>query len=231
MGFITENNENVNNEPVILSQQLQSDGVYFLQSMKEMMEQTNSSSNNNSNAYANDHQDSTLYDDDDNSDEEWNVKSTKRKPKIKKNQKSGVNADGKKRCGRLLLNDALKNIGNFEGWSDARIKAFKNRKKSPNGYFYRFNVPGQPQKNGDWTKEENKLFMRRVLELGVNNEWGVFSKVIPGRVGYVCSNKWTQLQKDGDVKDLNRYKNAKGEYKMHKNPPNMKISPEFKKYA
>merc|ERR1712129_427311 len=60
--FITENNENVNNEPVILSQQLQSDGVYFLQSMKEMMEQTNSSSNTKS--YANDHQDSTLYDND-----------------------------------------------------------------------------------------------------------------------------------------------------------------------
>jgi len=227
--FITENNENVNNEPVILSQQLQSDGVYFLQSMKEMFESTNTQPN----AYSNEEPNSTLYDENSGSDEEWNVKSTKRKPKIKSKKQNavGINADGSKRCGRLLLNDALKNVGNFEGWSDARIKAWKNRKTSPNAYFYRFNVPGQPQKNGQWSKQENKLFMQRVLELGVNDKWGIFSKVIPGRVGYVCSNKWTKMQKDGDVKDLNRYKNAEGKLKFHRNSKTAKISDEFKKYA
>merc|ERR1712048_1452492 len=180
--------------------------------------------------------DAGLYgDDNDQSDEEWNAKSNRKshagRMKKKKNHKVGINADGSKRCGRLLLNDALKNVGNFEGWSDARIKAWKNRKTAQNAYFYRFNVPGQPQKNGKWSKEENKLFMKRVLEKGVNDQWGLFSKAIPGRVGYVCSNQWTKMIKNGQVKDLNRYKNAEGKWKFHRKPKNCEISDEFRKYA
>eukprot|EP00487_Bulimina_marginata_P000719 TRINITY_DN11437_c0_g1_i1.p1 TRINITY_DN11437_c0_g1~~TRINITY_DN11437_c0_g1_i1.p1 ORF type:complete len:101 (-),score=4.74 TRINITY_DN11437_c0_g1_i1:87-389(-) len=89
----------------------------------------------------------------------------------------------------------------MEGWSEARKKAWNNRKSSPNAYFYRFNVPGQPQKNGKWTKDEHALFMKRVIGFGVNDQWGIFSKSIPGRVGYQCSNYWRGLVKDGDVTD------------------------------
>jgi len=198
-----------------------------------MEQAANHNGNNNDNNHNTNDYDASLYDDqqmnvDDGSDEEWNAKKKKKK---KKNHKVGINADGSKRCGRLLLNDALKNVGNFEGWSDARIKAWKNRKTAPNAYFYRFNVPGQPQKNGKWSKDENKLFMKRVLELGVNDKWGLFSKAIPGRVGYVCSNRWTKLMKDGAVKDLNRYKNAEGKWKFHRNTKTNRISDEFRKYA
>merc|ERR1712130_183667 len=151
--------------------------------------------------------------------------------KRKKNAKN-TNNDGSKRCGRLLLNDALKNIKNMDGWSEARKKAWKNRKTSPNAYFYRFNVPGQPQKNGAWSKAEHKLFMKRVMEMGVNDKWGIFSKVIPGRVGYVCSNHWKKMVGDGDVKDLNAYIDKEtGKPKFHRQPKTAKKSDEFLRFA
>lgn len=37
------------------------------------------------------------------------------------------------------------------GWSDARIKAWNNKDKNPNAYYYRFNDPGIPQATGPWT--------------------------------------------------------------------------------
>jgi len=223
--FITNNNDNSNNEQIVLSDRLQEDGVYFLQSMKEMMQQS-MDPNLNKNKNKNNAMD--IYDDQDNdSDEEWNAAPKKKK---KPNKGSGINADGSKRAGRLLLNDALKNADSMEGWSDARKKAWKNRKTSPNAYFYRFNVPGQPQKNGKWSKEENKLFMKRVLECGVNDKWGIFSKVIPGRVGYVCSNQWSKLIKNGDVKDLNYYSDGK-KLRFHRNTKTTKISDDFRRFA
>lgn len=88
-------------------------------------------------------------------------------------------------------------------WSKARQKAWNQRKERPNAYYYRFNVCGQQQKNGQLTRDEHKLYMQRVLELGVNVEWGIFAQAIPGRVGYQCSNYWRQLMKDGWVRDPN----------------------------
>jgi len=40
-------------------------------------------------------------------------------------RKKGYNMNGKERCGRLLLDEALKDTKNFEGWSVARIEAYK----------------------------------------------------------------------------------------------------------
>jgi len=39
----------------------------------------------------------------------------------------------------------------FEGWSEARIKAYKMIGINPNTYYYRFNAPGEKQRNGAWT--------------------------------------------------------------------------------
>jgi len=54
--------------------------------------------------------------------------------------------------GRLRLDDALKQIEEdpqaMEGWSKARIRAFKMIQEKPNAYYYRFNAPGEKQKNG-----------------------------------------------------------------------------------
>jgi len=138
--------------------------------------------------------------------------------------------DGSRRCGRLLLNDALKDIGKMEGWSEARKKAWKQRRTAPNAYFYRFNVPGQPQKNGKWDAEDHRLFMERVMAFGVNDQWGIFSKKIPGRVGYQCSNYWRGLVKDGDVVDPNYAFDGK---KLHfkRNTKSFRIRDEYRKFA
>jgi len=59
---------------------------------------------------------------------------------------------------RLRLDDALNQLESnedpmkaFEGWSEARIKAYKMIDANPNTYYYRFNAPGEKQRNGAWT--------------------------------------------------------------------------------
>lgn len=94
---------------------------------------------------------------------------------------------------RLTLDDALQQIQDsktnddmdgYAGWSAARLRAFKMIEKNPNSYYYRFNAPGEQQKKGKWTDEENALFLRRLKQVGANSQWGIFSIAIPGRVGY-----------------------------------------------
>lgn len=53
------------------------------------------------------------------------------------------------------------------GWSEARIKAFRNREKNPNQYYYRFNDPGVPQATGKWNAKEKEIFMK-LIEKGVD---------------------------------------------------------------
>jgi len=94
--------------------------------------------------------------------------------------------------GRLGLDEALQQVEDnkvdaskaFEGWSEARIKAYAAIDKKPNTYYYRFNAPGEIQRKGAWTKEERLLFHERLMEIGANGQWGIFSMTIPGRVGY-----------------------------------------------
>lgn len=92
---------------------------------------------------------------------------------------------------RLRLDDAVAQLEEspdleraMEGWSSARIRAYKALKDKPNTYYYRFNAPGEQQRNGPWTKQEHDLFMKRLEEVGADGQWGIFSMAIPGRVGY-----------------------------------------------
>jgi len=87
--------------------------------------------------------------------------------------------------------------------SDAQREAFRFKDTNPNKYYYRFNAIGEEQKKGEWSGGEHKLFMQRVLELGVNAKWGIFSRPIPGRIGYQCSNYWRLLIEKGWVQDEN----------------------------
>jgi len=132
--------------------------------------------------------------------------------------------------GRLLLNDALKDTTNFEGWSAARVQAWKNREDRPNAYFYRFNAPDEEQINGALRESEHSGFMQRVLEMGVNFEWGIFSKPIKGRVGYQCSNYWRQMMKDGWVKDPNYWIRADGSF-QYKRAKKGSIPDSVRKYS
>ncbi|ORX57097.1 hypothetical protein BCR36DRAFT_395252 [Piromyces finnis] len=143
---------------------------------------------------------------------------TKRKNYIKKI----TSQDAKTRCytySRLRLDDALNQLKSddpmkaFEGWSEARIKAYKMIEANPNTYYYRFNAPGEKQRNGAWTPEERKLFMDRLAEVGADGQWGIFSMTIPGRVGYQCSNFYRHLLKSKQIKDPNYIISNDG--KMH----------------
>ena len=126
---------------------------------------------------------------------------------------------GRRQDGRFCLDDAVRQVeqtGSFDGWSEARIKAWRNKEQNPNAYYYRFNDPGEEQRNGKWSRQEHDAFMRRLVEckIGDNYEWGIFSMALPGRVGYQCSNYYRTLLKRGAIKDDNYYFNQKGEPKF-----------------
>lgn len=106
----------------------------------------------------------------------------------------------KKRVKKLRLDDAISQ-GNMKGWSEARIRAWNCRFTNPNAYYYRFNPPNEEQKNGKWSKEEKALFFKRMEEIGVQGQWGIFSMGIPGRVGYQCANFYRYLIETGEIKD------------------------------
>lgn len=131
--------------------------------------------------------------------------------------------------GRLRLDDAvakLRQTSNLEeameGWSSARIRAYKALKDKPNTYYYRFNAPGEQQRNGPWTKSEHALFMDRLAQVGADGQWGIFSISIPGRVGYQvclsipgatllqCANYYRKLIEAGEVADENYVIDVRG---------------------
>lgn len=100
--------------------------------------------------------------------------------------------------GRLALDDALKQMqmkpgSAYEGWSEARIRAYQMIEQNPNSYYYRFNAPGEEQRKGAWSDQERELFFKRLQEFGANGQWGIFSMAIPGRVGYQASDKKQSL--------------------------------------
>jgi hypothetical protein len=89
-------------------------------------------------------------------------------------------------------------------WSDARRNAYSKIDTAPNAYYYRFNKPGEAQKNGKWSDEEKALFLKRLKEVGhksTSPQWGLLAMEIPGRVGYQCSNFYRLLVQRGELKD------------------------------
>ncbi|KAJ3273008.1 hypothetical protein HDV01_004914 [Terramyces sp. JEL0728] len=122
------------------------------------------------------------------------------------------------RHSKLKLDEALEQLNKnndpskiYEGWSEARIKAYQQIHTKPNTYYYRFNVPGEKQGSGAWSKEEKELFFKRLKDVGADGQWGIFSIAIPGRVGYQCSNFYRHLLKTGEVVDENYSIDENGE--------------------
>ncbi|KAG1383435.1 hypothetical protein G6F61_001369 [Rhizopus arrhizus] len=121
-------------------------------------------------------------------------------------------------CGRLSLDEAIRQAQDnqdkldkaFEGWSQARIRAYSMINENPNSYYYRFNAPGEEQRKGQWNAEERKLFFQRLNEVGANGQWGIFSMTIPGRVGYQCSNFYRLLVETNEIQDPNYVLDEKG---------------------
>ena len=109
----------------------------------------------------------------------------------------------------------------MEGWSDARKKAWSNREKNENQYYYRFNAPGEAQGEGKWSEAEHELFLKTLEDVRSGAagypmyQWGSFSKNIPGRVGYQCSNYYRSLIKNGEVEDSNYMVDEKGQMRFN----------------
>ena len=70
--------------------------------------------------------------------------------------------------GRLGLDEALQQAQKhqeenpekaFEGWSQARIRAYQMIDQNPNSYYYRFNAPGEIQRKGQWTEVKDFFFI------------------------------------------------------------------------
>ncbi|KAI8374500.1 uncharacterized protein BYT42DRAFT_576604 [Radiomyces spectabilis] len=120
--------------------------------------------------------------------------------------------------GRLALDDALKQVQEnqvdlekaFEGWSQARIRAYQMIDQNPNSYYYRFNAPGEVQRKGQWADDEREIFFKRLEEVGANGQWGIFAMKVPGRVGYQCSNFYRLLVETGEINDPNYVLDEKG---------------------
>ncbi|KAJ2746406.1 hypothetical protein GGI20_001402 [Coemansia sp. BCRC 34301] len=149
----------------------------------------------------------------------------KKRTRIQKKTVTSDVRDKYRTVGRLPLDDALAQLQRaattksgagidlskaMKGWSEARIKAFKAIKTKPNTYYYRFNAPGEEQRTGQWTAEEQRLFHARLKEIGANGQWGIFSMTISGRVGYQCSNYYRYLVENRLINDPNYVLDEKG---------------------
>ncbi|RUS20171.1 hypothetical protein BC937DRAFT_86241 [Endogone sp. FLAS-F59071] len=107
--------------------------------------------------------------------------------------------------GRLALDDALKQVQEhkidpakaFEGWSQARIRAYQMIDQNPNSYYYRFNAPGEVQRKGQWTEVgggEEALSQKagrgwRERAMGVIFNVNPGTSGIPGKAHYLFDKK------------------------------------------
>ena len=80
---------------------------------------------------------------------------------------------------------------------------------------------GEAQGEGKWKDHEHELFMETLKKVRDGSagypmyQWGSFSKNIPGRVGYQCSNYYRTLIKSGEVEDSNYMTDEKGELRFN----------------
>lgn len=87
-------------------------------------------------------------------------------------------------------------------WSEARVFAHGRREKNPNSFYYRFKDAGEQHARGEWSREEHAAFIHKLKRDGsVDHHWGIFSREIPGRVGYQCANYYRKLIGLGYVQD------------------------------
>jgi hypothetical protein len=77
---------------------------------------------------------------------------------------------------------------------------------NPNSFFYRNRPPGDPQRFGSFTPDEEAAFLERLRhfreDLHIDDGlWGLFAVPLRGRVGYQCSNFHRSLIHGQRIKD------------------------------
>lgn len=99
-------------------------------------------------------------------------------------------------------------------WSTIHQASYLAGITNPNTYFYRNVAPGEKQKNGPWSAEEKKLFLKRLEEVrqegSSRSQWGIFSQAIPGRVGYQCANFYRKLILNKEIEDPSYFTDEDG---------------------
>lgn len=94
----------------------------------------------------------------------------------------------------------------WRSWSDIHRKSYLAGMKDPNTFLYRNCPYGVQRKNGPWTEEEKRAFIKRLNQIRgdkdtIDGKWGIFSLGVPGRVGYQCSNFYRLLIANGEITD------------------------------
>jgi hypothetical protein len=87
-------------------------------------------------------------------------------------------------------------------WSRARKIAWRSRFSNPNQYYFRLLEPGDVPRSGEWTALEEKHFIDMIVErkqTSAIGQWGLFSRFIPGRVGYSCRQRYVKLYREGRI--------------------------------
>jgi hypothetical protein len=94
----------------------------------------------------------------------------------------------------------------WSGYSQIRRDSFCRMLANPNSFFYRNRPPGDPQRFGSFTQDEEEAFLKRLryfredlhIEDGL---WGLFAVPLRGRVGYQCSSFYRSLIHGQKVED------------------------------
>lgn len=183
-----------------------------------------SSKQENSNSDTNFSDDVSEKSDDD--DFSYTSKSSKKSKKLKKKAKTASENTTKVTKRKFKKEQEGSNLprpkeiskADWDTWSFAHKQSYLKGVKNSNAYFYRNLRQGEKPRNGKWTPEETRVFLARIKEMTKKNfydttpQWGIFSMVIPGRVGYQCANYYRNLVLEGRIYDP-RYKVIDGKLK------------------
>jgi hypothetical protein len=96
----------------------------------------------------------------------------------------------------------------WSGYSQIRRDSFCRMLANPNSFFYRNRPPGDPQRFGSFTEDEEEAFLERLRyfreDLHIDDGlWGLFAVPLRGRVGYQCSNFYRSLIQGRKIEDPN----------------------------
>jgi hypothetical protein len=116
---------------------------------------------------------------------------------------------------RVLISEDL-----WATYSPVRRASFCRMLANPNAFFYRNRPPGDPQKFGPFTTEEQDQVIARICyfhELGVEGGlWGLFAVPIQGRLGYQCANFYHAHIANGTIKNSSYKHDSVGQLRFER---------------
>lgn len=91
----------------------------------------------------------------------------------------------------------------YATWTQCKKDSWDQLEANPNAFYYRHLYPGETRKNGAWSEDEKKLFVEALRKTEkINQHWGLFSRNIPGRVGYQCHQQYLRMVETGELQKL-----------------------------